>query len=362
MVDKKSLIDLMEKRQQNGELIPLTATFELTQDCNLRCCHCYLEHRQESDDLSTDQWRSCIDQAVDLGAYFGAFTGGEILQRPDFLEIAQHAFNRGVFFSLQTNGTLVDSRMADAINDLAPIKVEISLYGASAESHDGITGVKGSFVKTIKAIELLRHRDIKVGINTTVMAWNREQVPLIRKLAADLVAWHSADPMIVPGIFGSEKTTSLRMDDKEYREYMISEGWGRIPEKEVEDLVRDNNRPDRRVLCTAAKKRFTISARGDVMPCVLWRYNCGNLLQQDLKSIWFGEDMSRFRSMKFEDLKKCTSCETYESCVRCAGLAYMETGDHRDCPSECRRMSTLLSEIRHENGKKAILMENKKIT
>lgn len=342
----------MEERKRDGELIPITATFELTQNCNLRCRHCYFERRQEGDDLSTDQWRYFIDQAVELGAYFGAFTGGEILQRPDFLEIARHAFERGVFFSLQTNGTLVESRMADEIKDLAPIKVEVSLYGASAESHDGITAVKGSFVKTVKAIELLRHRNIKVGINTTVMARNREQVPLIRKLAADLGAWHSADPMIVPGIFGLEEITSLRMDDKEYREYMISEGWGRIPEKEVEDLVRDNNRPDRRVLCTAAKKRFTISARGDVMPCVIWRESCGNLLQQDLESIWFGEDFSRFRSMKFEDLKKCTSCETYESCVRCAGLAHMETGDHRDCPSECLRMSTLLSEIRRDSGKK----------
>ncbi len=359
MVDKKSLIDFMEERKQSGELIPLTATFELTYACNLRCCHCYLENCQgSSDELSAEQWRSCIDQAVDLGAYFAAFTGGEILLRHDFLEIARYAFKRGVFFGLQTNGTRIDAPMADAIQDLHPTKVEISLYGASAEVHDRITGVPGSFKKTITAIELLRDRDIKVGVKTTVMSENRDQVQSIRKIVADLGAWLSADPVIMPGIFGSDENTSHRMNDDEYREYMISEGWGRVPDKEVEDLVKDNNRPDRRVLCTSAKKRFTVTARGDVVPCAIWQHSCGNLKQQDLKSIWYGEDMNRFRGMKFADLKKCNGCETYESCVRCAGLAYMETGDHLECPSESHRMSTLLSEIRRERGKKAISTEN----
>lgn len=351
MVEKKSLIDLVEQRKLNGELIPLTATFELTQACNLRCCHCYLENcRGGKAELTTDQWRYCIDQAVDLGAYFGAFTGGEILLRNDFLDIARHAFGRGVFFGLQTNGTMIDRPMADAIQDLQPTIVEISLYGASAESHDGITEFPGSFLKTIAAIELLRKRDIKVGIKMTVMSVNRDQVQPLRKIAADLGALFSADPIIMPGIFGSQETLAYRMDDNEYRDYMISEGWGSVPGKEVEDLVRDNNRPDRRVLCTSAKKRFSISARGDVIPCVIWRHSCGNLLQQDLESIWLGEEMSRLRHMGFEDLQQCQDCDTYESCLRCAGLAEMETGDYMGCPSESRRMSGILNEIRSQNG------------
>lgn len=349
MVDKKSLIDFMEERKVAGELIPLTATFELTHACNLRCCHCYLENCQgSSDELSTDQWRNYIDQALDLGTFFAAFTGGEILLRHDFLEIARYALKRGIFFGLQTNGTRIDAAMADAILDLQPTKVDISIYGASATVHDRITGVPGSFEKSITAIELLRHRDVKVGVKTTVMSENRDQVPLIREIAAGLGAWLSADPVIMPGIFGSSENLSFRMNEEEYRDYMISEGWGRTPGKEVEDLVKDSTRPDRRVLCPSAKKRYTISATGDVIPCPIWRHNCGNVKQQDLESIWLGEEMSRLRRIKFEDLKKCTTCETYECCVRCAGFAEMETGDYLDCPSESRRMSTILSEIRRK--------------
>ena len=353
MTERKSLVDLMMKRKQDGELIPLTATFELTHACNLRCCHCYLENSQGSEDeLTTDQWLSCIDQAVDLGAYFATFTGGEIFSRPDFLDIARYALKRGVFFALQTNGTRIDAEMADVVRDLHPTKVEISLYGASAEVHDGITGVPGSFRKSVKAIELLRNRDIKVGVKTTVMSMNRDQVQPIREMAAGLGAWLSADPVVMPGIKGGDEITSYRMDDDEYREYMISQGWERATGKEVEDLVRDNDRPDRRVLCPSAKKRFSVSARGEVIPCVIWRHGCGNLKEQSLESIWFGETMTRFRELAFEDLEACVGCETYENCVRCAGLAEIETGDYRGCPSESRRLSRILTEIKDKTRRK----------
>jgi radical SAM protein with 4Fe4S-binding SPASM domain len=300
--------------------------------------------------MTTDQWLYCIDQAVDLGAYFASFTGGEILLRDDFLEIARHAFGRGVFFGLQTNGTRINAPMADAIRDLHPTFVEISLYGASSQSHDIITKVPGSFEKSITAIKLLRERDVKVGVKTSVMSANRDEVQSIRKIVTDLGALYTADPIIMPGIYGSQKTLSYRMNDDEYQDYMISEGWGNTPGKEVADLVRDINRPDHRVLCTTAKQRFSISARGDVIPCVIWRHSCGNLLKNNLESIWYGEEMSRFRRLKFEDLKQCVECETYDSCLRCAGLAELETGDYKGCPSESRRMSGLLSKIRRQNG------------
>jgi len=350
MAEKKSLIDLMAQRQQDGELVPLTATFELTQACNLRCYHCYLENCQGSrDEMTTEQWRYCIDQTVDLGAYFAAFTGGEILLRHDFLEIARYAFKRGVFFGFQTNGTRIDAPMADAIQDLHPTFVEISIYGASGQVHDSITQVPGSFEKSMAAIRLLRERNIKVGVKTSVMPANRDQVQKIRKMVSDLGALYTADPIIMPGIHGSQQTLAYRMNDDEYREYMISEGWGSTPGKEVEDLVKDLDRPDHRVLCTAAKKRFAISAVGEVIPCVIWRHSCGNLLQDGLEPLWHGEEMSRLRRIKFRDLAQCIACDTYSSCLRCAGLAEMETGDYMGCPSESRRMSRILKEIRKKN-------------
>lgn len=352
MKKNRSLIELMESRKQDGELNPLTATFELTHACNLRCCHCYLEHRQEGAELSTRQWLSFIDQTVDLGCYFAGFTGGEIFQRQDFLEIARYALKRGIFFQLQTNGTYIDAEMAAIVHDLQPTKVEISIYGPNAEIHDRVTGVRGSFDKSIRAVELLHERNINLFIKTTVMPENKDHIPAMRKMADDLGVWIMVDPVVMPGVFGSQKPLDYRMSDHEYRDYMISEQWDSTPGKELENIIKDSNRPDRRVLCTAAKKRFTISAIGDVIPCPIWRYSCGSLLQQTLKSIWYGEPMSELRSLEFEDLKGCVNCETYESCTRCAGMAYMDTGDYRGCPQECIRASSLLHEVREERSKK----------
>lgn len=346
MPDWPSAIDLIRNRRQEDELAPLTATYELTMACNLRCSHCYLEHRPARDELTTRQWFGFIDQAADLGAFFGGFTGGEILCRPDFLEIAGYAFRRGIFFHLQTNGTLIDREMARRIHDLQPTKVEVSIYGASAGVHDAITGVPGSFVKSLKAVDLLHELGIRLFIKTTVMSGNWRDVPALRRLADEHGVWFMPDPVLVPGVFGSASPLNQRMNDDEYRRYMIAEGWDREPGKEFAELVEESSRPDRRVLCTAAKKRFTIAVDGEVIPCVMWRQSCGNLLNQSLESIWYGETMTGMRKLKFEDLQSCASCEHYLNCVRCAGLAYMETGDYRGCPSECRRMSSLLAELR----------------
>ena len=95
-----------------------------------------------------------------------------------------------------------------------------------------------------------------------------------------------------------------------------------------------------------------MSARGDVFPLVNWGDGCCKLKRQGLESIWFGETMTRFRELAFEDLEACVGCETYENCVRCAGLAEIETGDYRGCPSESRRLSRILTEIKDKTRRK----------
>ncbi len=346
-----SVIDHMESRRKDGEHNPLTATFELTQKCNLRCCHCYLEHRQEGSELPASRWLAFIDEVADFGAYFASFTGGEVFLRPDLLEIARCALKRGIFFQFQTNGTYIDAEMAAVIQDLQPTKVEISIYGPNGAIHDRITGIRGSFDKSMRAIELLRKRNINVILKASVMPENKNHVQAMRKLADDAGLWIMFDANIMPGVFGSEKPLTYRMNNDEYRDYMIAENWGNAPGKELQHIRDDISRPDRRVLCTAAKKRFTITAIGEIIPCPIWRQSCGSLLDQSLASIWYGEKMTEMRKLKFEDLKNCASCKTYESCTRCAGLAFLESGDYRSCPQESLRVSSLLNQLRAEKQK-----------
>ena len=59
-------------RQAASAGIPLSASIELTERCNLRCVHCYLGdqdalRQNRTRELNTAQWVDVIDQIADLG-------------------------------------------------------------------------------------------------------------------------------------------------------------------------------------------------------------------------------------------------------------------------------------------------------
>lgn len=334
------------RRRSRGQKTPNQVNLELTHECNLRCRHCYLEHRQSGSELMLAEWCDVIDQVVDSGCYFIAFTGGEVLCRDDFTDIVRHAQRRGIFYHFQTNGTMVDEAMADVFRGLNPTKVEVSIYGATAATHDRITGVAGSFDKSIAAIRDLRSREIRTVIKTTVLSLNWREVPQINELAQGIGAGFQPDPVVMPGVFGSGKPVDYRMSDEEFRSYMVMQGWHREADDEVSKAIRELDSPESRVICSAGDSRYAISPWGEVYPCVLWRRVCGNVRSERLVDIWSGPGMQKCRNMELELLHKCNTCDIISTCVRCAALAYLETGDELSGAPESCRMSRLLKEVK----------------
>ena len=124
---------------------PLAATLELTYRCNWRCVFCFNPRHHDVRGLTGAEWIAVLDDLRALGTLSIALTGGEVLTHPDFLQIARAARERRFSLRILTNGALVGEEMADAIAGLDPTGVELSLHGATAESHDRTTGRPGSF-------------------------------------------------------------------------------------------------------------------------------------------------------------------------------------------------------------------------
>ena len=67
-----------------GERKLVAFDLELTARCNNNCRHCYInlpvdDKKAEGKELSFNQIKSIVDQAVDLGALWCLLTGGEPL-------------------------------------------------------------------------------------------------------------------------------------------------------------------------------------------------------------------------------------------------------------------------------------------
>ncbi len=299
-------------------LIPFTVHWELTYHCNLRCLHCYVVPQNSVKELSCDEIAAILDGLKEKGTLYIIFSGGEILTRADFFDIAHYARKKGFALRLMTNGTLIDEFVADQIKDLHPLSVEVSLYGSKPEIHDGITSCPGSFVRSIKALRLLNGRGIRTVIKSLMMKQNAAEFGRMKELAREIGSQFLYDPVIIPKMDGSTEPCAHRLD----REELFSLLYTEVQDKELDgDLGEDY------LSCSAGLNALSISPYGDVYPCMGFKESGGNLTKNSLSEIQDSPIFSRVRSITLSELLECKRCEFIQYCNRCPALAVMETGD-----------------------------------
>lgn len=165
----------------------------LTWECNLHCHHCR-PYLPQDGTLSFDAVKRHLNILVSRGSLFLHFTGGEPLVHKDFWKIASSASQRNFALILHTNGTLITPEVGEKLKNLNFIQVSLTVLGGEAQAHDSITGVKGSFEKTISALKILKEKSMDVVLTTTKLNENQDEIPGIKKLAKN----HGAAFKIIP--------------------------------------------------------------------------------------------------------------------------------------------------------------------
>ena len=167
--------------------IPVAATLELTRRCPLSCLHCYLPETRgrvrAGAELTTAQWKSIISQLAGAGALYLVFTGGEPLLRPDLAELCRFATDLTLAVRIYSTGLGLTPAQAEEFKKAGVSAFELSLYGGPS-AHDAITGVKGSFKRSLAAARLLKKAGLKVKLKTPLMKDNFLQAGRLRALAA----------------------------------------------------------------------------------------------------------------------------------------------------------------------------------
>ncbi len=151
-----------------------------TQQCNLKCIHCYAHAKagHQDNELSTAEGKRLIEDLSDMGAPVLLFSGGEPLMRRDLPELAAYAIERGMRAVISTNGTLIDQAAAKVFKDIGLSYVGISVDGNQA-INDKFRGVDGAFDAAMKGIENCQAEGIKVGLRFTINKFNADYVPFL---------------------------------------------------------------------------------------------------------------------------------------------------------------------------------------
>jgi len=301
-----NLLSLQEGINLNFDFkAPIRAGWRLTENCNLRCKHCYLScgEKKEFSNISLSECKQIVDK-LDEGEIFEVLlTGGEIFTRKDLNEIINYIASKKIDISLYTNATLIEKNFDWLIK--CPIRrFNISLDGID-DDHDYLRG-KGNFSITIKAIRKLVSNGKMVIINCVINRKNVKNIPSIYEyLKKEKVGIQfslitpmgraSLNEELIPDFLdfstSIEKLNELYKNSKEsnvvynyYKKEIISSYKG---EKEV-------NRKDT-WKCNAGTTKFDIDVNGDVLVCPFRKdTKIGNILESSVPDLWKNEKRNNF--------------------------------------------------------------------
>ena len=320
-------LDTLEQKTLK-EFIPIRAVMELTYRCNFACPHCYCIESASRKELSTSEVKDIIQQLAASGTLFLTFTGGEVLTRSDFWEIAEYA--RRLRFALRwfTNGSGWDAELSKKAYNLHPLSVEITLYGSCEEVYEAVTGSGENFFRVLSGIRTLRRRGIHVNLKLLVLKENYGDRPEMIRLCRELGDSYTMSANITPRDDGSSAPLAHAISPSQYRDFLSRYGQPMSP---------GHRGPDD-YLCNTARNTAVISPYGDVYPCAQIRKGVGNLRENDFHSIWDQSPMlEKLRKLRVKDLKECGGCNYLSSCAYCPGISFGESGrfDTRDLTA-CR--------------------------
>ena len=341
-VIQKERLDIFHEMSLRNRLVK--TQFQLTRRCNLRCIHCKVNHNKTTEEISVDDIKKLLPELKKTGCFHLNLTGGEFLMRPDIYEMLEVFFSFDFIYSFQTNATLIDSEVVSffAANRKKIRTFAISLYAASPEIHDSITGVRGSHERTLDAIKRLMENDLYAAAFCTMMEQNYADAADLLRLCESLGVECRFGTVISPGEGRDYAPLRLRLTE---------EGLANLSLPLDKLIAMDSHfypalfAPDKPIAgwCTMGQSSCYIEAGGEVYPCSLVEKSAGNIKRMSFVDIWRNSPVFKeIRDYRVRDFE-CSRCEHIGDCIPCPGLAYAEQGNMFEAPREgCRIMKFVL--------------------
>lgn len=190
------------------------ASYELNLGCNYDCEHCYLGLKK-FEGLSWDNREKLLRVMRDAGVLWLQLTGGEPLIDKLFLDVYRCAFELGMMLSISSNGSrLHNPAILDLLTALRPYRLTISVYGATADSYDGLTRRRGSFDKFLRGITAAHEAGLPMNLNLIVTNTNAHEVDGMKALAESFDLPYHVFSNMSPTIYGGAE--SLPAQSQEY--------------------------------------------------------------------------------------------------------------------------------------------------
>lgn len=307
--EETDLFESLQKQCMDDHVL-LSLSLELCYRCNERCIHCYIDEKaDDKSELNLSDYIRILDEARSMGCLYLLLTGGEVTMKDCFIEVAEYASSIGMLVDIYSNGLDITPKIFNRICKLKPNSLSFSLYGGTAEAHDTVSGVRGSFDCTLNNILMTKRAGIDTYIKTVVMretAANLEELLcLSSKIGVEIcptytvLDTHSGKSRMNHRLLSSDEiVTAMRM---------FSSGLSR-----TEVSIRDIDGP----ICAAGQCSLAVNPYGIVTPCLTMKVPLGDIRKDSLRKIWYNSPhLEYIRNLQFKDV--CSDCRTCIYAINC---------------------------------------------
>ena len=340
----------------------VSVLLELTYRCNLDCFFCYNDLNLRGSALTFEHYERMLRDLAAMNVLTVVLSGGEPLAHPDFFRIGALARELGFVVRVKSNGHALRGELARRLRDeVDPFVVEVSLHGATAETHDRQTRVTGSFERLLANIGELLALGVRVKVNSTLTRWNEQEVEGMYAITDSLSVPLRFDLQVSPRDDGDRAplavaptpegiTHLLQVDTARYEaateaaSEAASGGAPRPPgsggpaiDDEIVPAVAGKH-------CGAGSSGIAIDPYGNIYPCVQWRRSVANLHDVSIAELW-GDEQA------FEAIRDATTGAAGVVAAHprgkllnfCPGLAEMLTGSPTTVPVEMERQAEIIA-------------------
>ena len=336
--------------------IPLGGTFELTPVCNMDCRMCYVKMSRQQQEairplISAEEWLRLGQEAKGHGLLYLLLTGGEPFSRPDFREILAGLHKMGLVLTINSNGTLIDEKTMEWLVQTPPVRINITLYGASDATYERLCRNPRGFTQVTKAIRMLRDAGITVKINCSLTPYNADDLEGIIRFAKEEGLVVQATSYMFPPVrrdaskvgqndrftpedaaYYSAKIEKFLNGSERFLERAKTLDFGSIPSDD--DMCIDSEGEG--IRCRAGKSSFWVTWDGKMLPCGMLPDEGVDLSKTEFAEAWkqITEKVTCIRLPA-----KCKNCSLKDLCRACAAMAVTETGHYDQVPEYRCRMA-----------------------
>ena len=331
------------------KLVPLSGSFELTPLCNLGCKMCYVhlnrDQMQGADLLPTEVWKDIMTQAVEAGMMYASLTGGECLTYPGFKDLYLYLASMGVETRVLSNAVALDESMASFFASRPPASVQVTLYGASEEGYERVTG-RRVFSRVMENVRRLRDLGIPLVIAVTPNAFMTDGPQVVRLLHEEGFPFVINSGLMRPREETGRRTADAGLDAYvEMAKLQLSLTGETIePECDVDELPDPSSASApaaRGVRCGAGRSSFAVDWRGRMRPC-----NTFPCEPVDVLALGFAESWRRTNQtvLEYPLPAECEGCFYQNVCKHCVSEHAAGAEPGHASPEICRWVKRMVAE------------------